>query len=166
MCVMTDGDLTPISTNLGRAIFNTSSGREFKYKETAIEHRRNKKFRIMATTKCSVSSGIDLSFDKSNHRSSIIAVTAADDSCERETGGGVLSKVEQVAGSQPGYVLRAISKLTRENAELLCDYILAEQTAFNISESTKESKITRLPWLALHCKNKPYTEMTAADIQS
>jgi hypothetical protein len=55
----------------------------------------------MATTKCSVSSRTDLSFNKSGHRSSIIAVTAAD-SCERETGGGVLSKVEQLAGSQPG----------------------------------------------------------------
>jgi hypothetical protein len=118
----------------------------------------------MATTKCSVSSRTDLSFNKSNHRSSIIAVTAAD-SCERETG-GVLSKVEQVAGNQPGYVLSVISKLTRENADVLCDYILAEQTAFNISESTKESKITRLAWLALHCKNKPYREMTTADIQS
>jgi hypothetical protein len=105
----------------------------------------------MAIIKRSVTSSID--------------VIAADDSCEPEKR-KVLSKVEQVAGSQPGYVLRAISKLTRENAELLCDYILAEQTAFNISESTKESKITRLPWLALHCKNKPYTEMTAADIQS
>jgi hypothetical protein len=121
----------------------------------------------MATTKRSVSSRTDSSFNKSNHhRSSIIAVTAADDSCERETGREVLSKVEQVAGSQPGYVLRAISKLTQENADVLCDYILAEQTAFNISESTKESKITRLAWLALHCKNKPYTEMRAADIQS
>jgi hypothetical protein len=120
----------------------------------------------MTTTKRSVSSGVeDLSFNKSNHRSSIIAVTAADDSCERETG-GVLSKVEQAAGNQPGYVLRAISKLTPDNADLLCDYILAEQTAFNISESTKESKITRLAWLALHCKNKPYTEMRTADIQS
>jgi hypothetical protein len=135
-----------------------------------MEHRssRNKKFRTMATTKRSVSSGIeDLSFNKSNHhRSSIIAVTAADGSCERETTGGVLSKVEQVAGSQPGYVLRAISKLTQENADVSCDYILAEQAAFNISGSTKESKITRLAWLALHCKNKPYREMAAADIQS
>jgi hypothetical protein len=89
----------------------------------------------------------------------------AADGCEPEKR-KVLSKVEQVAGSQPGYVLRAISKLTQENAELLCDYILAEQTAFNISESTKESKITRLAWLALHCRNKPYREMTTADIQS
>jgi|GEM_PF-6552214 len=118
----------------------------------------------MATTKRSVSSGVDLSFNKSNLRSSIIAVTAAD-SCERETG-GVLSKVEQVAGNQPGYVLRAISKLTPDNADLLCEYILAEQTAFKIRESTKESKITRLAWLALYCKNKPYREMTTADIQS
>jgi hypothetical protein len=73
--------------------------------------------------------------------SSIDAIAA--DSCEPEKR-KVLSKVQQVAGSQPGYVLRVISKLTRENAELLCDYILAEQAAFNISESTKESKITQL----------------------
>jgi integrase len=95
---------------------------------------------------------------------SSIDVTAAD-SCEPEKR-KVLSKVEQVVSSQPGYVLRAISKLTPDNADLLCDYILVEQAAFNISESTKESKITRLAWLALHCKNKPYREMTAADIQS
>jgi hypothetical protein len=158
------------TTNLGRAIFNTSSGCGFKYKETSTERRRitrNKKHRTMAIRK--PSSNTDPSFNKDYHRSnsSSITVTAADESCEPETRRrAVLSKVEQVAGSQPGYVLKAISKLTPENAELLCDYILAEQTAFNISESTKESKITRLAWLALHCKNKPYTEMTTADIQS
>jgi hypothetical protein len=111
---------------------------------------RNKKYKNMAIIKRSVTSTIDV---------------IAADSCEPEKR-KVLSKVEQVAGNQPGYVLRAISKLTPDNADLLCDYILAEQTAFNISESTKESKITRLAWLALHCKNKPYTEVTAADIQS
>jgi integrase len=111
---------------------------------------RNKKYKNMAIIKRSVTSSIDV---------------IAADSCETEKR-KVLSKVEQVAGNQPGYVLRAISKLTQENADLLCDYILAEQTTFNISESTKESKITRLAWLALHCRNKPYTEMTTADIQS
>jgi integrase len=111
---------------------------------------RNKKYKNMAIIKRSVTSSIDV---------------IAADSCEPEKR-KVLSKVEQVAGSQPGYVLRAISKLTQENADVLCNYILAEQAAFNISESTKESKITRLAWLALHCKNKPYKEMKAADIQS
>jgi hypothetical protein len=85
---------------------------------------RNKKYKNMAIIKRSVTSSIN--------------VTAAD-SCEPEKR-KVLSKVEQVAGNQPGYVLRAISKLTQENADVLCDYIFAEQAAFNISESTKEGK--------------------------
>ena len=59
----------------------------------------------MATTKCSVSSGVeDLSFNKSNHhRSSIIAVTAADN-CERETEGVI------------GRIIIIIPELTRSKA--------------------------------------------------
>jgi len=78
----------------------------------------------------------------------------------------IFDKIKLATGQQPGYVLNAIYKLSVENAEVLCDYIFAEQTTFNIAESTKESKITRLTWLALHCNNKPYDMITAAHIQS
>ena len=36
----------------------------------------------------------------------------------------------------------------KENATILCDYIQAEQTEFNIKDSTKEGKIKVLVWLS------------------
>jgi hypothetical protein len=49
------------------------------------------------------------------------------------------------------YFNSALKKLARENpnnAQLICNYILTEQTEFNIKESTTEGKIKVLVWLS------------------
>ncbi|MGN6709752.1 MAG: hypothetical protein ACTHKF_10435, partial [Candidatus Nitrosocosmicus sp.] len=48
------------------------------------------------------------------------------------------------------YFNSALKKLAKDNpnnAQIICDYIITEQTEFNIKESTKEGKIKVLVWL-------------------
>lgn len=53
---------------------------------------------------------------------------------------------------------------SNENAEIVCDYITAEQTEMNIKESTKEGKIKCLLWLSSYHNHKSYSDMTKQDI--
>ena len=65
------------------------------------------------------------------------------------------------------YFNSALKKLSRENpnnARLICDYILTEQTEFNIKESTKEGKIKILVWLSNFHNGKNFIDMTKQDI--
>ena len=69
------------------------------------------------------------------------------------------------------YQKRFISKILRqmacdenENATILCDYIIAEQSEFNIKESTKEGKIKCLVRLSKFLKGKSYRNMIKQDI--
>jgi hypothetical protein len=51
------------------------------------------------------------------------------------------------------------------NANVICDYIIVEQTEFNIKDSTKKGKIKALVYLSNHLQDtKPYKEMTKQDI--
>ena len=45
-------------------------------------------------------------------------------------------------------IWRKLAVKSTENASILCDYIEAEQTEFNIKDSTKEGKIKVLVWLS------------------
>ena len=52
-----------------------------------------------------------------------------------------------------------------ENANIVCDYIIAEQTEISIKNSTKESRIKVLVWLSNIFKDKTsFKEMTKQDI--
>jgi len=65
------------------------------------------------------------------------------------------------------YFNSALKKLARENpnnARLICDYILTEQTEFNIKESTKEGKIKVLVWLSNFHNGKDFIDITKQDI--
>jgi hypothetical protein len=44
--------------------------------------------------------------------------------------------------------LKRLAAVNKENANVICDYILAEQAEINIKESTKEGKIKVLIWLS------------------
>ncbi|MGN6822208.1 MAG: hypothetical protein ACTHJ7_05475, partial [Candidatus Nitrosocosmicus sp.] len=50
------------------------------------------------------------------------------------------------------------------NAQIICDYIITEQTEFNIKESTKEGKIKVLVWLSNFLNGKNFIEMPKQDI--
>jgi hypothetical protein len=62
--------------------------------------------------------------------------------------------------------LRRLAALNADNANVICDYILAEQTDINIKESTKEGKIKVLIWLSNYLVNKSFGQMTKQDILS
>src|SRR5918911_3677682 len=62
--------------------------------------------------------------------------------------------------------LNRLATVNAENASVICDYILAEQTDINIKESTKEGKIKVLIWLSNYLANKPFGQMTKQDILS
>ena len=61
--------------------------------------------------------------------------------------------------------MKRLSIANPENASVICDYILAEQTDINIKESTKEGKIKVLIWLSNYLANtKTFRQMTKQDI--
>jgi hypothetical protein len=51
-----------------------------------------------------------------------------------------------------------------ENANVICDYIPAEQIEMNIKESTKEGKIKVLLWLSKYLANKTFPQLIKQDI--
>ena len=63
-------------------------------------------------------------------------------------------------------ILRQMAHDEKENATILCDYVIAEQSEFNIKESTKGGKIKCLVRLSNFLKGKSYRDMTKQDIIS
>jgi hypothetical protein len=60
--------------------------------------------------------------------------------------------------------LKRLAIVNPENANIICDYILAEQINMNIKESTKEEKIKVLIWLSKYLANKTFHQITKQDI--
>jgi hypothetical protein len=80
----------------------------------------------------------------------------------------LVTKTEEITkyNSKPYYrqALLKLAKINSDNANIICDYILAEQTEINIKESTKEGKIKVLIWLSNRLDNKLYHLMTKNDL--
>ncbi len=53
---------------------------------------------------------------------------------------------------------------SEENASIIYDLIIAEQTELNIKDSTKEGKIKILIWLSNFHENMSFGEMTKQNI--
>ncbi|WP_148687059.1 tyrosine-type recombinase/integrase [Candidatus Nitrosocosmicus hydrocola] len=65
------------------------------------------------------------------------------------------------------YFRSALIKLSKDNpdnARLICDYILDEQTEINLKPSTMEGKIKVLVWLSNFHPGKNFVEMTKQDL--
>jgi hypothetical protein len=65
------------------------------------------------------------------------------------------------------YFNKALKKLAiecTENAHIICEYIIAEQSEINIKQSTKEGKIKILVWLSNFHSGKSFKLMTKLDI--
>jgi len=60
--------------------------------------------------------------------------------------------------------LKKLAIVNPENANVICDYLLAEQIDMNIKESTKEGKIKVLIWLSNYLANKTFHQITKQDI--
>ena len=61
-------------------------------------------------------------------------------------------------------ILKDLLKSNPDNARIIVEYILTEQTEINIKDSTKESKIKTLVWLSNFHNNKSFIELTKQDI--
>ena len=62
-------------------------------------------------------------------------------------------------------ILIKLADRNTENANILCDYITAEQNEINIKNSTKESRIKVLVWLSNFFEDKiSFKELTKQDI--
>lgn len=59
--------------------------------------------------------------------------------------------------------LKRIAITNLQNATIICDYIITEQTEMNIKEPTKEGKIKVLIWLS-NFVNKPFVQIEKQDI--
>ena len=66
------------------------------------------------------------------------------------------------------FIVNKLKKLARknpDNANTICDYIIVEQTEFNIKDSTKNGKIKALVYLSNHLQDaKSFKQMTKQDI--
>lgn len=56
------------------------------------------------------------------------------------------------------------AEINPDNANVICDYIIAEQTEINIKEATKEGKIKVLMWLSNRLGNKLFYLMRKQDL--
>ena len=62
-------------------------------------------------------------------------------------------------------ILKILAKENPENAQTICDYIVAEETEINIKNSTKEGRIKVLVWLSNFYRNKKsFKDMEKQDI--
>ena len=77
-------------------------------------------------------------------------------------------KINQITKSSKTFIKNLLKDLLNknpENANIICDYIIAEQTEFNIKDSTKIGKIKTLVYLSRYCDDKKsFYEMTMQDI--
>jgi hypothetical protein len=77
-------------------------------------------------------------------------------------------KINSVTNSCKTFIknpLKDLLKKNPENANIICDYIIAEQIEFNIKNSTKIGKIKALVYLSRYCEDKKsFKEMTKQDI--
>lgn len=82
----------------------------------------------------------------------------------------ILHKAESITRLQRPYIKKILVNLAVTNpynADLLCEYIIDEQTQFNIKESTKEGKIKTLVWLSAYFNHeKSFKEITKQHILS
>ena len=80
----------------------------------------------------------------------------------------LVTKIDSITQYNPKpYFRQALKRLAgvnMENANVICDYILAEQAEINIKESTKEGKIKVLIWLSNYLAIKPFRQMTKGDV--
>ena len=77
-------------------------------------------------------------------------------------------KIDTITRYQKPYISKVLHKLLLENvinAEIICNYIVAEQNEINIKESTKETKIKRIIHLSKFFANKKsFYDMTKENI--
>jgi hypothetical protein len=80
---------------------------------------------------------------------------------------GEEEKIDSVTKSCKTFInkmLKDLANKNTENANTICNYIIAEQTEFNIKDSTKIGKIKALVYLSRFCNDKNFKDITKQDI--
>ena len=77
-------------------------------------------------------------------------------------------KIDSITKSCKLFIKNLLNDLlnkNRQNANIICDYIIAEQVEFNIKDSTKIGKIKALVYLSRSCNDKKsFKDITKQDI--
>jgi integrase len=94
------------------------------------------------------------------------AITTPSPHSSSSTSSRLQQKIELVCKDLPKSSRNLFNQLSCENAEILCDYILAEKRSINISPKTASYKIAILTYLARDAGNKSFLLMDELDIQS
>jgi hypothetical protein len=86
---------------------------------------------------------------------------------DKKSGNEVLhNKIISITSNcSKGYFRKILNKLAArcpENASVLCDYLISEETEFNIKSSTKEGKLKTLVWLSNFFNDKlPFKKISS-----
>lgn len=75
-----------------------------------------------------------------------------------------ITKIEAATANLSPSYKKALEAISPENAEIICDYVLAEVTETNIKDSTKEWKIKVLLYLARSLGHKSFKEASKEDV--
>jgi integrase len=82
----------------------------------------------------------------------------------------IMKKINVIThGCSKPYFNKVLVRMTESslgNCDIICEYILAEQSEINLKDSTKEGKIKVLMWLSVFLGNKPFPQMTKQDVLS
>ena len=94
---------------------------------------------------------------------------AKNENNEKETGSYILRTIDSITKSctKPYFnkILKQLAAQNLVNTEIICNYIIAEETEINIKNSTKEGRIKVLVWLSNFYNNsKSFKQMTKQDI--
>jgi len=76
-------------------------------------------------------------------------------------------KIISITQYQRPYIanlLRKMAQRSPHNANIICEYIIAEQNEINIKESTKEGKIKCLVGLSTYLNHKSFQDISKSDV--
>jgi hypothetical protein len=79
----------------------------------------------------------------------------------------LLEKIDLITKHQKPYIVNSLKRMAEKsacNVKVICEYIMAEQNAINIKESTKEGKIKCLVRFSIYLNHKPFHNMSRQDI--
>lgn len=79
----------------------------------------------------------------------------------------LLERIDLVTKYQKPYIVNSLKRMGEKsacNVKVICDYIMAEQNAINIKESTKEGKIKCLVRFSTYLNHKPLHNVSRQDV--
>jgi len=78
-----------------------------------------------------------------------------------------LEKIDLITKHQKPYIANSLKRMAEKsacNVKVICEYIIAEQNAINIKESTKEGKIKCLVRFSTYLNHKPFHTICTQDV--